>query len=85
LLAFAVVNFKGEDGGYIAISGFTIWRSKFDNQKLNVECPGNKKFKYFLIEPSLWSKLQKEIINAYDFARIPIVEENKNTGSTHPE
>lgn len=84
LLAYAVATFKGENGDFIAISGFTIWRSKFDNQKLNVECPRNKNFKYFLMESSLWAKLQKEISNAYEYEKIPVVEENENTDSTRP-
>jgi hypothetical protein len=73
LLACATLTFKGKEGEYFTISGFTIWKSKYGGY--NVEPPQKRNFKYCLFEGSLWRKLKKEIIEQYDYAMIPIVEE----------
>ncbi|HOX10363.1 MAG TPA: hypothetical protein P5323_00180 [Candidatus Moranbacteria bacterium] len=73
LLANATLTFKGELGEYFTISGFTVWKSKYDNA-LNVQVPQKRNFKYCLFEKSLLEKIKREIIEKYDYASIPIVE-----------
>jgi hypothetical protein len=77
LLAYATVIFKNSMGDYFSITGFTVWKSKFDNVGLNVEEPGRRNFKYVLAEKSFMEKLKKEILEKYNYAEIPIVEEKE--------
>ena len=73
LLAYVTLTFKEETGEYFTMSGFTLWKSKYGGY--NVEVPSKRGFKYCLIEKSLWRKIKQEIINQYDYGKIPIVEE----------
>jgi len=36
---------------------------------------GNKFFKFFLAEESLWKEIEKEIIKKYEYESIPIIDE----------
>lgn len=76
LLATATLTCKKELERVFLLSGFTIWKSKFgDGTKLNVEPPKNRFYKYFLPEASLKRKLDKVILDAYDYASIePVIE-----------
>jgi len=78
LLAYATVIFRNSMGDYFSITGFTVWKSKFENVGLNVEEPGRKNFKYVLAEKSFTEKLKKEILEKYSCEEIPIVEEKGN-------
>jgi len=73
LLAYVTLAFRGESGEHFAISGFTLWKSKFGGY--NVEMPGKRGFKYCLIEQSLMRKIDQEIIEEYEYGEIPIVED----------
>jgi hypothetical protein len=73
LLAYVSVSFKTDSGEYFTVSGFTLWKSKFEGY--NVEAPSKIGFKYFLSEKSLWDKMKKEIIKQFEFERIPIIED----------
>lgn len=76
LLAYASLTFKDEDAGeYFVISGFTVWKSKYEGY--NVEVPKKPSFQYCLFEKSLWRKIKKEIIDRYIYESIPIIEEDK--------
>ena len=72
ILASAFVTFKEEEGGYITISGFTVWRSKHGG--LNVTYPGTKNFQFCRSEPAFWKRLKSAIIDAYEIEKIPIIE-----------
>lgn len=73
LLANASLAFKGELGEYFTITGFTVWKSKFEG--FNVEVPRKWNFKYCLFEKSLFEKIKREILEKYDYASIPIIKE----------
>ncbi len=75
LLAFVTLIFRGELGEYFTISGFTLWISKHGGY--NVEEPQRPGFQYCLFEKSLWGKIKKEIIEQFEYKKIPVVEENK--------
>jgi hypothetical protein len=75
LLAFATLIFKGNAGEYFAISGFTIWKSKYGGY--NVKVPSKPGFKFCLFEESLWRRLKEKIIKAYEYEEIPIINEEK--------
>lgn len=78
LLAYATVIFRSDTGDYVSITGFTVWKSKFENGGLNVEEPGKRGFKYVLAEKAFEEKLKREILAKYEYAEIPIVKENSN-------
>ena len=71
ILANALVTFKEEEGGYFTVSGFTVWRSQYGG--FNVTPPTNRFFKYFISEPGFWKRLELAIIDAYEYAKIPII------------
>ena len=75
LLASAMVTLKEFGGGYLTISGFTIWKSNFGG--LNVEVPKKPGFKFLLCEKSLWQKISDEILKAYSEFSIPVIEERE--------
>ncbi|HEX8974823.1 MAG TPA: hypothetical protein VF817_05090 [Patescibacteria group bacterium] len=70
LLANANVTFRFESGEYFTITGFSVWKSKFGG--LNVTEPQKAGFKFCFFEKSLWNKVKKHILHAYDYATIPI-------------
>lgn len=72
ILANALVTFKEEEGGYFTVSGFTVWRSQYGG--FNVTPPTNKFFKYFISESGFWKRLELAIIDAYEFAKIPVID-----------
>lgn len=72
LLAYVSVTLKEESGGYLTMSGFTFWKSKYSGY--NVAVPSKPGFKYFLGEKPLWRKIKKEIINQFEYESIPIIE-----------
>jgi hypothetical protein len=76
ILGSASVALKFETGEYITLSGFTIWKSQYEGQPLNVTLPKTKRFTYCLIEKSLWRKIKAKIIDVYD--RESIAEYVKN-------
>jgi len=73
ILADAFVTFKEEEGGYFTVSGFKIWKSKFEGGGLNVTVPRNKHFEFCKFEPAFWRRLKLEIIKAYEYEEIPII------------
>lgn len=73
LLANITIIFKEESGEYLTISGFTLWKSKFEGY--NLEVPSKPGFKFSLISTSLKNKIKKEVIKQYEYEDIPIVEE----------
>jgi hypothetical protein len=75
LLAYATITFKGELGEYFSISGFTVWKSKYEGY--NVEVPSKPGFKYCLIEKYFWRKITDEIIKRYNYETIPIIEDGE--------
>ncbi len=75
LLANVSITLKDDEGGYFTISGFAIWKSKFEGQPLNITVPKKPGFSYCRFEPGFWRRLKSEIIRAYGYERIPIVEE----------
>lgn len=72
LLANVSVSFKGIGNQYFTITGFTIWKSKYGG--LSVQVPQKNRFKYMLIEKSLWKRMSDEILSQYDYSSIPIVK-----------
>ncbi len=78
LLAYVTVILRNDTGDYLSITGFTVWKSKFENGGLNVEEPGKRGFKYVLSEKSFEEKLKREILAKYEYAEIPIVGESPN-------
>lgn len=70
LLANASIALKTETGQYFTISGFSVWKSKFEGAPLNVSVPQNRNFKYCLFEGMLWKQISKEILEEYDKADI---------------
>lgn len=76
LLGSAIVTLKELNGGYLSITGFTIWKSNFGGY--NVEMPKNQYFKFCLCEKLLWQKIKQEILREYDMFSIPIIEEKSN-------
>lgn len=78
LLGYASISFKEEiSGEYFTISGFTIWKSKFEGY--NVEVPAKKHFKFCLFESSLWRKIKQKIIKKYEYEEIPIIKEEEKS------
>ena len=77
LLANASVSFKGNSGQYFTITGFTVWKSKYNG--LNVQVPQKNfpPFKYLLVEKSLWKKISDEIINLYAYVISPVAKNLK--------
>jgi len=76
LLATATLTFMCGSERVFLLSGFTVWKSKFgDGTQLNVEPPKNRQYKYFVPEASLKRKLDKIILDAYDYASIEAVAE----------
>ena len=73
LLANVSVTLKEDEGGYFTISGFTIWKSQYEGQGLNVTPPGKRGFTYCRFEPGLWKRLKLAIIDAYEFEKIPVI------------
>jgi len=73
LLASATITLRGQFGEFLTISGFTIWKSKYGG--FNVEMPGKKGFKYCMCDKIFGQKLVQEIIRAYEYSKIPIIEE----------
>lgn len=71
LLANASITLKEDEGGYFTVSGFTVWNSKHGG--FNVTVPQNRSFKYCQFEPGFWKRLKLEIIKAYDYEKIPVV------------
>lgn len=76
-LASAIVTFKEQMGGYLSISGFTIWKSKYEGQGYNVEVPSKPGFKFCLCEKTLWKTISQEVIREYEKFTIPVIEEGK--------
>jgi len=73
ILASASITLKSEDGYYFTIAGFTIWNSKYG--EFNVTVPQNqRRFKYCQFEPGFLKRLKLEIIKAYEYAKIPIID-----------
>jgi hypothetical protein len=73
LLGNASVTLKDKDGtDKLSISGFTIWRSKFEGY--NVTGPRSNKFDYWLPEAGFKQRLVAEIIKEYEIARIPVID-----------
>ena len=73
LLANITLTLKEEFGEYLTISGFTLWKSKFEGYNLGV--PSKPGFKFSLISTSLKGKIKKAIIEQYEYDSIPIIEE----------
>lgn len=73
MLASANVTFKFESGEYFTITGFSVWKSKFEG--LNITEPQKARFKFCFFEKSIWTKIKKNILDAYECASIPIVED----------
>ena len=71
LLANAFVTINGPDG-YVTITGFTVWKSKYGEKSFNIEVPKKKNFKYLLVEKSLWNKIKIEVIKQFEYENIPI-------------
>lgn len=72
ILANAFVTFKEDGGGYITVSGFTVWNSKHGG--LNVTYPQANKFQFCRSEPAFWKRLKGAIIEEYEREKIPIIE-----------
>jgi hypothetical protein len=73
LLANASLTFRFENGQYFSISGFSIWKSKYDGQP-NVQMPRKAGFRFCTFESNLWKILSKEILNKYDYYTIePVI------------
>lgn len=75
MLANANVTFKFETGEYFTITGFSVWKSKFEGNGLNITEPQKARFKFCFFEKSIWTKIKKNILDAYEYASIPIVED----------
>ncbi len=72
-LANASITFEIEGGGHFTISGFGIWKSKYDPTEINITPPGTRTYKYALFENSVWEKFKKMIVAEYDRSDIPII------------
>lgn len=78
LLANASVTLRGDVGGYLTITGFTIWKSKYansnmKNEDLSIQVPQKKNFKYCLFDEILWASVKKLIMDAYLYEDVPII------------
>lgn len=72
ILANAFVTFKEEGGGYLTISGFTVWLSKHGG--FNVTYPrSNTGFQFCRGEPGFLKRLKSAVIEAYEYEKIPII------------
>jgi len=78
LLAYASLKFIDENNRYFISNGFTIRKSKFNDQPY-LALPSKKSgagfFKYALIEETLKKEIEKEIIDQYNRETIPIINE----------
>lgn len=70
LLANAHVTFKFETGEHFTITGFSIWKSKFEGSGLNITQPQRARFQFCYFEKSIWNKIKKYILDAYDYETI---------------
>jgi hypothetical protein len=70
LLANATLVFRGEMGEYFTITGFTIWKSKYEG--INVCVPRKGYFKFCLFEESIWKKIKKAVLDSYDYESMKI-------------
>lgn len=78
ILAYSSIKLIDEHERFITINGFTVRKSKFDNRPYLLapsRSMGNKFFKFFLAEESLWKEIEKEIIKKYEYESIPIIDE----------
>jgi hypothetical protein len=78
LLAYASIKLIDEHQRFLIINGFTIRKSKFDNNPYLT--PPSKKmgkgfFKFTLIEKVLWNEIEKETLAKYEKETIPLIEE----------
>ena len=80
LLASASLTLKGDSVGYFTITGFLIWKSKFEG--LNVTPPKSRTFTFVLFEGGLWKSIKQEILKKYEEEGIPIIKEDGNGGYT---
>lgn len=81
LLAYSSVKLADKHNRQLIINGFTVRKSK-RNEKPYLVPPskslglGKGFFRYTEIDKSLWAEIEKEIVNAYEYAKIPIVEDS---------
>lgn len=73
LLGFASITLT-TDFGTFTVSGFRIWKSKYDDFKgINLTVPMAGQFKQVAASKPLMSAMQKVVNEAYEDANIPIV------------
>lgn len=72
LLANVHLTFKGPGNHYFTITGFSLWKSQYSG--LNLEPPKKGFFKFVLFEKELKKMIMKEVIKAYDYKDIPVIE-----------
>lgn len=73
LLAFASITLT-TDLGTLTISGFRIWKSKFDDFKgYNVTVPMAGLYKQVFASKALMLLIQKNVGEAYEYASIPAI------------
>jgi hypothetical protein len=73
VMAQAFLSFIDDSKRTMTFSGFTVRKSKF--QGYYATPPSRGRFKFFLAEISLWKEIEREILNEYEKAGIPVIEE----------
>jgi len=88
VLAHVSFTFIDDLERYFTVSGFTIRKSKY-NQEPYLMGPsrpikGGGFFKFTLIDRSLWKMMVKEALSKFEYSNIPIIEEDGKSGySSH--
>jgi len=78
LLAYASLTFIEEHERHFTFNGFTIRKSKYDSKPYlapPTKSTGKGFYKFTLVERSLWKEIEKAVIEEFEKAGIPIVEE----------
>ena len=74
LLARVSIKFIDEHERFFCINGFTIRISKFNKKPYLWPPVKQGGFKFTLVEQSWWKELEKEIIDKYEFDKIPVID-----------
>jgi len=79
LLAYASLKIFDQKGRFLILGGFTVRKSKYDGNPYitfpSCQNQNKKIFKFISCEKELEEEIKKMILDAYEYATIPIVDE----------
>lgn len=71
ILGNAIVKFAFTENEFLSLSGFTIWKSQYGGY--NITPPGRGRFKHCLFDPITKKKIDKLILEEFEYAEIPTI------------